>query len=277
MLTWTTLLSVSLVSLFAGAFGALLGIGGGLIIVPVLIGVFHIETEVARTASLVAVCVTSMAGSMVYLRRGITDLESASYLQLPTALGAVTGALLGGQLPTPLVQWAFIFVLLFVAVRLWQATTMPKLLVAPESLPNVNPGEPGGMQEEGIERAERRNLWVVASASCAGAGMLSSLLGIGGGLVFVPVLTLLLRRSAHIASATSTYLIGLTASASALLYARDGMIDYNLSLVTAVGIFVGAQTGARLSQYIRGIHLQRAFTLVMIANAILLARKALYG
>ncbi len=277
MATWVTLLSVGVVSVFAGALGALLGIGGGLIIVPVLIGAFHIETEMARTASLVAVCVTSMAGSMVYLRRGVTDLESASYLQLPTALGAVSGALLGGQVPARVVQWVFIGILLVVAVRLWQATTEKGQIKALNG--SLVPGE----NEETLKRAgdeERlpsRSHWGYASASCIGAGILSSLLGVGGGLVFVPVLTLLLRRSAHTSSATSTYLIGLTASASALIYARDGMIDYNLSLATAVGIFVGAQAGARLARRIRGVYLQRIFTLVMLANAILLGKKALYG
>ncbi len=278
---WTTLTLVTVVSVFAGALGALLGIGGGLIIVPVLIGALHFETEMARTASLVAVCVTSMAGSMVYLRRGITDLESASYLQLPTALGAVTGALLGGRIPARVVQWAFTFILLLVATRLWKATREKSLEVAPEGiLPTENEESPPSLTagtEAPRGQATERARWLFAFASCIGAGVLSSLLGIGGGLVFVPVLTLLLGRSAHTTAATSTYLIGLTASASALIYVREGMVDYNLSLATAVGIFLGAQAGARLARRLQGVHLQRAFTVVMLLNAILLGRKALYG
>jgi uncharacterized membrane protein YfcA len=109
------------------------------------------------------------------------------------------------------------------------------------------------------------------------------MLGVGGGIVFVPILSLLLLKSARAASATSTYLIGLTGAASALIYVRALTSDgpdpklVAVAIPAAIGIFVGAQLGARLSKRISGPALRTAFSILMIVNAAMLLWKVAHG
>ena len=256
MLTTAASLEIGLIAILAGGLGAIMGIGGGLILVPVLLTFFNVDTDHARAASLIAVCVTSMAGSLIYLRQKVTDLESASFLQLPTAIGAVFGALLGKSLDPKIVQIAFAGLLIIVAIRL--------AFVPPPTPGNVN----------------KKSAWLGAIVACVGAGFVSSLLGVGGGIVFVPVLTLLLSKSTREAAATSTYLIGLTGAASALIYVHDltkSGPDLQLIAVAipcVIGIFIGAQIGARLSIYVVGAGFKYAFAIVMVINAAMLIQKA---
>jgi len=255
-------LGIGAVALVAGAFGAIMGIGGGLLLVPALITFFSVETEFARLASLVAVCVTSAAGSVVYLREGAVDLNNASYLQLPTAFGAVAGALLGKALSDDLVRILFAAFLLITAV----------LMVRPrKAAPQDDP------------RVATNHEWLLAAIACVGAGIVSSVLGVGGGIVFVPVLALLLHKSAREAAATSTFLIGLTGAASALVYLQDYVGKPSeaallaVAIPSALGILVGAKIGARLNKYIQGSHLRVIFAMVMFVNAGLLVWKVANG
>lgn len=266
----TTLLLIGLVAVFAGSLGAAMGIGGGLVLVPALITLFHVDTEQARAASLISVAVTSMAGSLVYLRERAVDLVAGSYLQLPTAVGAVTGALIGEALDANIVRLLFAALLLVVAVRLWTHSRAERLAL-------LSPADP-----ESVPLITRR-AWLFAGASCLGGGLISSLLGVGGGIIFVPVLTLLLLKSAQHASATSTYLIGLTGAAGALIYiralSREGpdLTLVAVAIPAALGIFVGAQIGARVSKRISGPALRAAFSIVMLLNSGMLLWKVFHG
>lgn len=237
-----------------------MGIGGGIFLVPALITLFHVEAEHARTASLVAVCVTSLAASLIYLKEQMVDLTYAGYLQLPTAIGALAGALVGERLSEDAVRVLFALFLVVVSGRL--------IAKQQDALPGSS---------------HHRNTWLAASAACLGAGIVSSLLGVGGGIIFVPVLTLLLARPVRIAAATSTYLIGLTGAASALVYVRgmtragpDPML-VSVAVPSVVGIFVGAQIGARVSKVLPGERLRLAFAALMLINAGLLVWKVLDG
>lgn len=266
----TTLVSIALVALFAGSLGAAMGIGGGLVLVPILITLFSIDTEHARAASLISVAVTSMAGSLVYLKERAVDLVVGSYLQLPTAAGAVIGALVGTSIDPDLVRVLFAALLVFVAARLWVHTWRDKVANQSEVVRDSN----GSVSTKA---------WLLAGASCVGAGFVSSLLGVGGGIIFVPVLALMLFKSARHASATSTYLIGLTGAASALIYVRaltregDDPTLVAVAIPAALGIFLGAQIGARLSRHIAGHALRIAFCFLMIINAGMLVWKVIYG
>jgi uncharacterized membrane protein YfcA len=252
-------IEIASVALLAGAFGAIMGIGGGLILVPILITFFEVPTDVARLASLVAVCVTSVAGSYVYLREGVVDLVEASCLQLPTAAGAVVGALLGRALSEDVVRILFACFLVLTAVRMLR------------NGPAKNPSD------------AQKGAWAMAFTACLCAGIVSSVLGVGGGIVFVPVLALLLRKTPREAAATSTYLIGLTGAASALVYIQDHTSPQGqaallaVTLPSALGILVGAQVGARVSRFIAGGQLRIAFAGVMLVNAGLLVWKVAHG
>ncbi len=108
----------------------MLGIGGGIILVPVLISFFGVDAIHARTASLVAVCVTSLAGSLVYLKEGATDLVAVSYMQLPTAVGAIAGAIVGSRLDDKVIRLLFAILVVIVGFR---------MLFAENASPSANP------------------------------------------------------------------------------------------------------------------------------------------
>jgi uncharacterized membrane protein YfcA len=248
-----TLIAVAAVSLAAGAFGGMLGVGGGIVLVPVLVGAFGIPLEEARSASLVSVIVTSLGSSLVYLKDGITDLERAGPLQLPTVIGALAGAFLGTIMPGRIVAGMFSMLIFFVSWR---------MMVRRDDAP---PPSLAG------------SVWLWASLACVFGGVLSSLLGVGGGLIFVPVMALLFGAEQRAASATSAFLIGITAASSALIYQRSGHLDPWLGVSSAGGIFVGAQAGARLSSRLSGRGLRITFSSVMIAIGVMLLVRVVRG
>ena len=243
--------SIGAIAALAGAFAAMVGVGGGVILVPVLIAFFNVDTETARAASLVAICATSLGGSLIYLREGAADLVAASYLQLPTTIGAIAGALIGSALNERSVKLLFAILLLYVGFRLLFSKKDP------------NGGQGGNPK------------WAAAIAACAGGGVLSAMLGLGGGLIFVPVLSLLLNRPPRVAAATSTFMIGLTAAAGALIYFSAGQVEVDVTIPAALGVLVGAQAGARLSRFVPGLWLRRIFAFVMWGNALLLLNKVI--
>lgn len=245
-------LLIAFVAAIAGALGAILGIGGGIILVPILVSFFAVDVEHARSASLVSVVVTSLGGSLIYLREGVADIVKASYLQLPTAIGAVGGAYLGARLNDKIIRLLFGLFIILVSLR---------LMFGKDTQSNFRP---------------HRGHWLLAFLACIGAGLLSAVLGVGGGIVFVPVVILLLAQTPHVATATSTFLIGLTGAASALIYAKAGQMDYELTLIAAVGIFLGAQVGARIGHWISGKMLRKVFAAILLINAYLLISKVIF-
>lgn len=248
-----TLVAVAAVSLAAGAFGGMLGVGGGIVLVPVMVGVLGIPLEEARSASLVSVIVTSLGSSLVYLKDGVTDLERAGPLQLPTVVGAVVGALLGTVLNGRIVATLFSILIFIVS---WQM-----LVQRGSGTPRKMPG----------------STWMWAGFACVFGGILSSLLGVGGGLIFVPVMALLFGSEQRVASATSAFLIGMTAASSALIYQLSGHLHPWLGVSSAGGIFLGAQVGARVSGMMSGRRLRVIFSFVMIATAFLLLNRVVRG
>lgn len=249
-----TLVAVAAVSLAAGAFGAMLGVGGGIVLVPIMVGALGISLEEARSASLVAVIVTSLGASLVYLKHGVTDLERAGPLQLPTVIGTILGALLGTVLDPRIVATIFAFLIFLVS---WQML--------------VQRGSTIALQKVSF------STWMLASVACAVGGIISSLLGVGGGLIFVPVMALLFGSEQHVASATSAFLIGMTAAPSALIYQMSGHLHPWLGVSSAGGIFLGSLVGARISGLISGRRLRVLFSFVMIAIAFLLLNRVVQG
>jgi uncharacterized membrane protein YfcA len=199
---------------------------------------------------------------VVYLRQGSVDLEAAGFLQLPTAVGAVIGAVFGRVLSDKVVGLLFAAFLILSAVRLAAVREPADARRANEA---------------------RRSAWITAIVSCLGAGLVSSALGVGGGIVFVPVLAVLLGLPTKNAAATSTYLIGLTGAASALIYLQDykesGSVRelLRIAIPSVVGILIGARIGALSSKHINAGQLKAAFVLVMLVNAGLLGWKYLHG
>jgi uncharacterized membrane protein YfcA len=228
-----TLLLVVL-GFFAGLLGALTGIGGGVLLTPILALHFRIPIREAIGTSLVAVITTSAASSSVHLQRHTTDIRLGMTLELATALGAAVMAYLVGYFNRNVLEG------LFAAFLLYSAIT---ILTKGGELEGENMPLP---QNGAIPPYEPKRYPLGLSASLV-AGALSGLLGIGGGPIKVPVMFIFMNVPLMVATATSNFMIGVTATASAIVYYRRGDILPEIAAPLAVGVFVGSLLGARLA------------------------------
>jgi len=230
-----TLLLVVL-GFFAGLLGALTGIGGGVLLTPILALHFGIPIRHAIGTGLVAVITTSAASSSVHLQRHTTDIRLGMTLELATAFGAAVMAYLVGYFNRNLLEGLFAAFLLYSAILILRSGG--KLKPEDESSPAVN----GAIV---IPPYQPRRYPVGLGASLV-AGGLSGLLGIGGGPIKVPVMFIFMNVPLMVATATSNFMIGVTAAASAIVYYRRGDILVPYAAPLAVGVFLGSLLGARM-------------------------------
>lgn len=222
---------------FAGLLGALTGIGGGVLLTPILALHFGIPIRQAIGTSLVAVITTSAASSSVHLQRHTTDIRLGMTLELATAFGAAVMAYLVGYFNRDALEGLFAGFLLYSAITILTKGRKGEP-VGDESSPTTN--------ETFIPPYEPKRYPLGLAASLV-AGALSGLLGIGGGPIKVPVLYLFMKVPLMVATATSNFMIGVTAAASAIVYYRRGDILVEVAAPLAVGVFVGSLLGARMA------------------------------
>jgi uncharacterized protein len=245
---------IFLVAVGAGLFGSMLGLGGGIILVPALTLLFDVPIKQAVAASLVGVVATSCAAVQGYLRAGLVDWQMAVRLLIPTVLGAIVGGLLAGVISPKAVAGLFILLMLYVMGQmLWAGRRR-----APSELPDTPCQARWGQAQQ---------KWLAASLSAIG-GIISALLGVGGGLIQVPVLHVLLQAPLRCAIGTSAFLIGTTASTSALLYLALGKLQPDIVVPTALGVLMGAQFGVKLARRMPVGILRGIFMGVMVYTTI---------
>ena len=224
----------------AGLLGALTGIGGGVLVSPLLALHFGIPIRQAIGTSLVAVITTSAASSSVHLQRHTTDIRLGMTLELATSLGAAVMAYLVGYFNRSFLEG------LFAAFLLYSAIT---LLRGRKPQPEEDESSPSAATFNGeivIPPYEPQRYPLGLGASLI-AGALSGLLGIGGGPIKVPVMMIFMNVPLMVATATSNFMIGVTAAASAIVYYRRGDILVEVAAPLAVGVFLGSLLGARLA------------------------------
>lgn len=224
----------------AGLLGALTGIGGGVLLTPLLALHFGIPIRQAIGTSLVAVITTSAASSSVHLQRHTTDIRLGMTLELATSLGAAVMAYLVGYFNRSFLEGLFAAFLLYSAITLLWGRK-PKTELGDESSPAL-----WGNGDVVIPHYEPKRYPLGLGASLV-AGALSGLLGIGGGPIKVPVMVIFMDVPLIVATATSNFMIGVTAAASAIVYYRRGDILVEVAAPLAVGVFLGSLLGARLS------------------------------
>jgi uncharacterized protein len=275
----------------AGAFGSLLGLGGGLLIVPLLTLGFGLPLREAVGVSLVCVIVTSSASAGVYLQRRQANLRLGMVLELFTGIGAVLGGAIAFLLDERLLAGVFAAILGYMAFSMLRASRRAAAAPTPDeaSAATDEELERGTVDPEpdddartvdpdagslGLRPAGAAKL-PLASLASVGAGVASALLGIGGGLIKVPVMNLMLGVPLRIATATSNLMVGITASTSAIVYLLRGGIDAYAAGPTAVGVFIGASLGSRLGHRVNLRYLRLLFVAVMVYTAFQMARRAL--
>lgn len=266
----------------AGAFGSLLGLGGGVLIVPLLTLGFGLPLREAVGVSLICVIMTSSAAAGVYLERHVANLRLGMTLELFTATGAFIGGSIAFLLDDRLLSLLFAALLAYVAFTMFRAGAAEPLLGAdaPASAdesagPDVaaattvppltsKPTLLDGLSGDGYRVRNLGRGVVVAT----GAGVVSALLGIGGGIIKVPLMHLAMGVPLRVATATSNMMIGITAAASAVIYALHGGVDVFVAGPTAIGVFIGATAGSRLGHRVDLRYLRLLFVVVLVYTAI---------
>lgn len=264
------------VSILAGVFGALLGLGGGIIIVPLLARGFGIDMRLAIGASLVCIIATSSGAAAAYVRDRLTNLRVAMLLELTTTTGAICGALLAGVIAERWLYLIFGMVLAWSALAMFQKRRDRLTEVTRDPLARRlrlagRYFDPRQGREIGYE-VERTRL---ALALMYVAGVLSGLLGIGSGILKVPTMDLAMRLPIKVSSATSNFMIGVTAAASAGIYFSRGDVNPFIAAPVAAGVLLGATVGSRLLGHVRSSSIRAIFLVVLVWVSIDMIREGL--
>ncbi|TAM63948.1 MAG: sulfite exporter TauE/SafE family protein [Chloroflexota bacterium] len=269
-------LGIFVVSLAAGVLGALAGIGGGMLVIPALTVLFGVDIRLAIGASIVSVIATSSGAAAAYVRDRLTNMRVGMFLELATTAGAVCGALLSAVVAAAVLYLILGIVLLFSAVqqvaRLGEelppdapASPLAERLGLSASYPDARLGEVS---------YHARNV-PFGFVLMLGAGLLSGLLGIGSGVLKVLAMDGAMRLPMKVSSATSNFMIGVTAAASAGIYLGRGDVDVAIATPVAIGVLCGALLGARILVRLRNRQVRLIFLPVLLVVAATMLAKGL--
>jgi len=236
---------IFLISALAGFLGALTGLGGGVVITPVLTLMFGVDLRYAIGATLVSVIATSSGAAAAYVREGFSNIRIGMFLEIATTTGAVLGAFLNTRVPTPALAVIFGLVLLYSAYLSARphhdqpAAEQPDPLAVRLRMNSSYPAPEGRRQY--VVRRVKTGLGLMFMA-----GTVSGLLGIGSGALKVIAMDRAMRIPFKVSTTTSNFMIGVTAAASAGLYLYRGYIDPGLAMPVMLGALVGSLLGARI-------------------------------
>jgi uncharacterized protein len=302
----SAVLELAGLGVFAGWLGAVVGIGGGVVIVPALVLAFGFDTRVAVASSLVAVVATSAAAGSAYASSGQTNLRLALVLEIATTTGGLTGGIVAVLVAPTVIDGIFAVVMLVTATLVLRSRHEEGEARDETGAGGTHEGGTGGSWAEaggaGVLVAsgrrtgweERRHLggayfdqgherlvtyravrlWIGWAVSFV-AGLLSGLLGVGGGFLKVPAMNLGMKVPIKVAAATSNFMIGVTAVASLFVYFTRGFVLPYIAAPVALGVAAGAYFGAKSSQQFSGRALGRILAVVLIFVAVQMALKAL--
>lgn len=263
-------------SFCAGLLGALTGLGGGIIVVPMLTLLFHVDLRYAIGASLVSVIATSSGAAAAYVREGYTNVRVGILLEVATTVGALVGAVLAGWIPTGALAVLFGLVLLYTAYRnlrphLEHVTDAPPHPLAMKLRLNSTYPTPNGLESYSVQAVPAGfGLMFIA-------GILSALLGIGSGVIKVLAMDQTMRLPFKVSTTTSNFMIGVTAAASAGVYLHRGYIEPSIAFPVMLGVLAGALIGARILTVARTTWLRQLFTGVVVVLAVEMLYKGARG
>jgi uncharacterized membrane protein YfcA len=248
------------------------GLGGGVIIIPLLTLVFKVDIHYAIGTSLISVIATSSGAAAAYVKEGITNIRLGMFLELATTAGAIGGAFLATRLPTS------VFAILFGAVLIVSAVLSFARLKDP-----VTTGQPGTLSQKlrlnsSFPTPDGQKPYFVKNVVGGFimmniAGIISGLLGIGSGALKVVAMDNIMRIPFKVSTTTSNFMIGVTAAASVGIYLKRGYIDPGLSMPVMLGVLGGAFLGSKLLAKVKTASLKILFALVIL----LLAAEMIYN
>ena len=253
-------------ALVAGFLGSLTGLGGGVVIIPLLTLVFKVDIHYAIGASLVSVIATSSGAAAAYVKEGITNIRLGMFLEVATTVGAIVGAWLATWLSTSLIAILFGLVLITSAVLSFIRLADPVLTGKPGSLSQRLRLDSSFPTPEGERPYFVKNV-IGGFFMMNIAGMISGLLGIGSGALKVIAMDNIMRVPFKVSTTTSNFMIGVTAAASVGIYLRRGYIDPGLSMPVVLGVLAGAFAGSKMLASAKTASLKALFALVILVLA----------
>lgn len=265
----------------AGAVGALLGIGGGIVLIPILVLGFQVPVHIAVATSLVAVVATSSAAGSVYVGEGLTNMRLAMTLEIATTAGAIAGGLTASVVSETVLLLVFSGFLLLTAGLFFLGRE------GGERRPASTDSQQGGYEFRGhlaggfrsprtgeLVEYRARRVPVGMGVSFV-AGNVSGLLGVGGGFLKVPAMRLAMGVPMRVAAATSNFMIGVTAAASLVIYIERGYLFPLVAAPVALGVAAGALVGTRVSTHISGASLARLLALILVVVSVQMLLRAI--
>jgi uncharacterized membrane protein YfcA len=270
-------ISLSLISVAAGALGSLVGLGGGVLIVPVLVRFYDIDIRLAIGASIVSVIATSSGAAAAYVRDEMINLRAGMFLEIATVTGAVTGGYLTTLLPARFLYILFGVVLAYSALATYRHRHAAALLSHSDDR-LANYFNLHGHYRDDAEHRDYdykvKNTWI-GLAMMYVAGMVSALLGIGSGALKVPAMDLAMHLPMKVSTATSNFMIGVTAAASAGMYFARGQIDPLIAAPVAIGVLAGSMLGARYLGRATNKLIRMIFVVVLLVIALEMLQRGL--
>lgn len=257
---------LALVGFLGGAFGAMVGLGGGVFIIPVLTLFLDVPIHNAIAASLVAVVATSTTGSIAYIREELANVRLGMTMETTLTLGALAGGLVGSGLGREVLSGIFggvmVAVALYMGVRRRSSPTTPAEGTTLGRLGGVY--YDAGLEQEVRYRVRRLPLGLFIALV---AGNVSGLLGVGGGFLTVPAMRLGMSIPMRAAVSTSSMMLGVTACAGAVVYFARGLVDPVVTVPVVLGVIGGAFVGSRLALKVRASILAVALAIVLFVLA----------
>jgi uncharacterized membrane protein YfcA len=270
--TWAGLIALGVL---VGSYGTMIGAGGGFVLVPLLLFLYpHDPPELLTSISLAVVFFNVLSGSAAYARQKRIDFAAGNVFALASIPGAIAGALAVGYVPRH--TFDILFAVMLLAVSLF--------LIARPAARMIDRRQRRGLVERSLTDAEgvtyrySYNMWLGAFLSTF-VGFISGLLGTGGGVIHVPIMVQILVFPAHIATATSHYVLAISALTGTIVHLLNGDLDggYSRTAALGVGVLIGAQIGARLSRLLEGSVLIRLLAIAMGLVAIRLLISGILG
>jgi uncharacterized membrane protein YfcA len=260
-------------SCIAGFFGALLGVGGGIFIVPAMLLGFHLPMKVAVAASLVSVIATSNAGGSAYVDQHITNLKLAMWLEIFTTAGALSGSVLALILHENIMALIFAALLIYMAFAAFSTRNLDDRRIAAGGFARSKPDRVTrflALRGSYRDAAANRDVEYVVNGSLIGAGIAylagiaSGLLGVGGGVLKVSAMNRYMNVPMKVAVGTSKLMIGVTAAVGSILFFVAGLIHFAVVGPVALGTTAGATAGTMVMNRLHSVSLKWLFAALMI-------------
>lgn len=251
----------------AGLLGSLTGLGGGVVIVPLLVLVFGVDIRYAAGASLISVIATSSGAAAAYTKEGYSNIRIGMFLEMATTAGAILGAFLALHLATSLIGIIFGAVLIVSAALSVTQKAEPPSGGTPDPLATRLRMDSSYPTLQGPQSYRVRHI-PAGFALMFGAGAISGLLGIGSGAFKVLAMDQVMRVPFKVSTTTSNFMIGVTAAASAGIYLRRGFVAPGLAMPVVLGVLMGSMAGTFILVRARTQWLRLVFALVILALGI---------